>query len=167
MSSSLHFFAIPALDAQAAQDELNQFLAQHRVVTIEKQWLVAGSDSHWAVCVTVAAGPGPLPAALKLPVSKGGRTDKVDYREVLPPDEFAVFAVLRSLRQTMASQEGVPPYALFTNEQLADMARQRPHSLEALRAINGVGDARAGKYGAAFLNILHPPPAAPAPDGPP
>lgn len=167
MSSTLHFFAIPALDTQAAQEELNQFLAQHRVVALEKQWLAAGSDSHWAVCVTVAAGPGPLPAALKLPGSKGGRSDKVDYREVLPPDEFVVFAALRSLRQTMASQEGVPPYALFTNEQLAAMVRQRPHSLEALRAIDGVGEARAGKYGAAFLNILHPPPAAPSPDGPP
>ena len=163
MSSSLHFFAIPALDAQGAQDQLNQFLAQHRVVALEKQWLAAGSDSRWAVCVTVAAGPGPLPAALKLPGSKGGRTDKVDYREVLPPDEFALFAALRSLRQAMSSQEGVPPYALFTNEQLAVMARERPHSLEALRNIDGVGQARVAKYGAAFLSLLHP---QPAPAGP-
>lgn len=153
----MDFYAIPALARAAAQDGLNQFLTQDRVVAIEKQWLAGGSDAHWAVCVTVASGAGPLPAALKLPSSKGGRSDKADYREVLSPDDFVLFAVLRSTRQTMASQEGVPPYALFTNEQLANIARQRPHRLEALRRIDGIGEARAGKYGPAFLTVVNPP----------
>jgi superfamily II DNA helicase RecQ len=154
MSSTLHFFSIPALAPMAAQNALNQFLTQHRVVALEKQWLSAGADSHWAVCVTVALGQDALPSVLKLPSSKGGRVDKVDYREVLNPDDFGVFAVLRALRQSMAAQEGVPPYALFTNEQLAAMARQRPADAAALRSIDGVGEARAGKYGVAFLNAL-------------
>ncbi|HRQ95177.1 MAG TPA: hypothetical protein PK440_09285 [Candidatus Accumulibacter phosphatis] len=63
MSSELHFFAIHALDGRAAQEELNGFLAQHRVLTIEKQWLAAGLDSHRVVCVGVANGPGALPDA--------------------------------------------------------------------------------------------------------
>jgi hypothetical protein len=63
MSSELHFFAIHALDGRAAQDELNRFLAQHRVLRVEKPWLAAGLDSHWVVCVGVANGPGAPPAA--------------------------------------------------------------------------------------------------------
>lgn len=64
-TTSLQFFAIPAIDSQAAQADLNAFMAAHRVVAVDRQWLAAGLDSRWAVCVTVAAGPGLLPAALK------------------------------------------------------------------------------------------------------
>ena len=154
MSSTLHFFSIPALGGRAEQDALNAFVAQQRVVALDKHWLDAGLDSCWAVCVTVAAGPGPLPATLKLAGSKGGRAEKIDYREVLDPDDFAVFAALRGLRQQLSGQDGVPPYALFTNEQLAVMARQRPTSADALRTIDGVGEARVSKYGAAFLAVV-------------
>jgi len=115
MRSQLHF-------SQAAQAELNAFLAQHRVVSVEKQWLNAGVESHWAVCVSVAEGSGPLPEA-----------GKVDYREVLDEADFAVFAELRVLRKTLAEAEGVPPYAVFTNEQLADLGRRRVTSAQARR----------------------------------
>jgi hypothetical protein len=78
MSNSLHFFTIPALAPAAAQETLNQFLAQHRVVTMEKQWLAAGADSHWVICVTVAAGQAALPNALKLD-AKAGRHDQLPF----------------------------------------------------------------------------------------
>ena len=60
MTNELHIFAIHAVDGRAAQDEVNGLPTQHRVVTIEKQWLAAGLDSHWVVCVGVANGPGVL-----------------------------------------------------------------------------------------------------------
>lgn len=154
MSSELHFFSIPALDSRPAQNELNRFLAQHRVLTVEKQWLAAGIDSHWALCIGVDTGAGPLPDALKITGSKAARPAKVDYREVLVPEDFAVFAALRSLRKELSEREGVPQYALFTNEQLACMARDRPSSEQALRAIDGVGEARSRKYAAPFLAAI-------------
>jgi hypothetical protein len=43
---------------------------------------------------------------------------------------------------------------VFTNEQLAAMVRQRTNSLKTLEEIPGVGAARVGKYGAAFLEVL-------------
>jgi hypothetical protein len=118
MSTTVHFFTIPALAPLAAEQALNRFLAAHRVVVVEKQWVAAGIDSAWAVCVTVALGQGPLPAELKRPSAKMVRTERVDYREILSPDDFAVFATLRSLRKDLAEQEGVPIYAFsrwFTN----------------------------------------------------
>lgn len=157
MSSTLHFFTIPAFAADEQQAALNQFLTRHRVVAVEKHWLAVGTDSHWVICVTVADGPGPLPSALKLPYAKGakgGRGDRVDYREVLSQDDFALFAILRDLRQTMSAAESVPPYVLFTNEQLAAIAQRRPVDIDAMRNIEGVGAARIGKYGEAFLNAL-------------
>lgn len=65
-----------------------------------------------------------------------------------------MFARLRALRKTLAEQEGVPAYALFTNEQLAGMVQRRVRTVGDLREIDGVGEARVEKYGGAFLDIL-------------
>ena len=50
----MHFFAIPALDPGAAQADLNEFIASHRVASVERQFVQAGPDSHWALCVSIA-----------------------------------------------------------------------------------------------------------------
>jgi len=78
----------------------------------------------------------------------------VDYKEVLNEVDFAVFARLRELRKTLAEKEAVPPYAVFTNEQLAAMVTQKSDSLTALGQIEGVGASRLEKYGPAFLEFL-------------
>jgi len=147
----MHFFAIPALDPAAAQAELNHFIAAHRVASVERQFVQAGTDSHWVVCVSVAPGPGPLPAALKADAS---RTGKVDYKQLLSDAEFTVYAELRALRKRLAEEGGVPVYAVFSNEQLAAMVQQRVDSAESLQALDGVGEARTRRYGTAFVERL-------------
>ena len=54
----------------------------------------------------------------------------------------------------MAEREAVPPYSIFTNEQLASMVTQKAESLAALGQIEGIGAARLEKYGALFLEAL-------------
>ncbi|MFO0874376.1 MAG: HRDC domain-containing protein [Phycisphaerales bacterium] len=150
------FFAIPALDPQAAQQELNAFLATHRVVSVEWQWIDAGTDSAWGARVTVAAGPGPLPRSLK--AERGVESDKparIDYREILNEDDFKRFAELRLWRKGVAESEGVPVYAVFTNEQLAAIVTRRVADLSELAAIDGVGAARVERYGRRLLDHLH------------
>ena len=79
---------------------------------------------------------------------------KVDYKDVLTDAEFAVFARLRALRKEMSEREGIAAYAIFTNEQLAEIVRGRIASLAGLRQLPGVGEARTERYGAAFLTIV-------------
>ena len=85
---------------------------------------------------------------------KGGGRGKVDYREVLSPEDFAVFARLRQARKEIAQAEAVPVYTVFTNEQLAQMVQSRATTRAALEKVAGVGDARIGKYGERVLEIL-------------
>ncbi len=68
--------------------------------------------------------------------------------------EFALFAKLRNLRKTLAEGEGVPVYAVFTNEQLAAMVTRRASTTAAIAAVPGVGEARLKKYGDALLSVL-------------
>jgi superfamily II DNA helicase RecQ len=90
-----------------------------------------------------------------LPVSmKSGSARKLDYREVLSEADFEVFARLRLLRKQVAERDGVPPYAVFSNEQLADLVRQRATTSSAMARIEGIGAARVERYAAVFLPVL-------------
>lgn len=154
-------FAIPAMDPQAAEDEMNRFCSTNRIVACERQFVDVGLHSYWAVCVTLADGPGPLPDALKTHDGRSGsrsdgtaRRTTVDYKALLDPADFAVFAKLRAWRKTMAEADGVPLYSVFTNEQLAAAATSRADTLAALGEIDGVGPARLDRYGALLLSQL-------------
>ncbi|MBB4268005.1 HRDC domain-containing protein [Roseospira visakhapatnamensis] len=142
----LRFFTIPAHGGDDAAEALNRFLAGHRVVAVDRSFIQDGRNSAWAVCVTIENGPAPQATAAKKP--------RVDYREVLNEQDFAVFARLRAVRKDLAEAEGIPAYAIFTNEQLADMVRRKVRSAGALREIDGVGEARVDKYAGSFLDVL-------------
>lgn len=144
------FFTIPYHNPEESVAELNRFLAGHRILTVDRQFIPNGSNSAWALCVAFDSGEATVAARLG-PTARRG---KVDFKDILSDPEFAVFARLRALRKERSDAEGVPAYALFTNEQLAEMVQKRASSLTALREIAGVGEARAAKYGEAFLAIL-------------
>jgi superfamily II DNA helicase RecQ len=146
---ALKFFIVPAFDPAAAEAKINAFPGRHRVVTIERRWVEQGGGSFWAICVDHFPAGGSdnrRTAAL-------GR-NRVDYRQVLSPEEFVVFSRLRELRKQIAQSEAVPVYAIFTNEQLAQAVQHRCRSADALKAIDGFGDARIEKYGEQLLAIL-------------
>jgi superfamily II DNA helicase RecQ len=142
----LRFFTIPIPGGDEAAEELNRFLAAHRVLAVDRHLARDGGASVWAVCVSYEPAGESRPAA--------GKRAKVDYREVLSEADFTVYARLRSLRKEIAEREGVPVYSLFTNEQMAEMVTRRVDSAAAMREIAGVGEARVDKYGAAFLAAL-------------
>jgi len=138
------FFSIPIQEPQPAEAELNAFCAGRRIAAIEKHFVADGASSLWAFCV------GYLDSSPSVIRSR----EKVDYREVLSETDFSVYAKLRNLRKSFAEEEGIPAYAVFTNEQLAAMVRSGITSLKAMAKIDGVGKSRLDKYGKAFLEIL-------------
>jgi len=151
------FFHIPALDPDAQAEALNRFLGQYRILSLDRHLVANGEGSFWALAVSYAdseTAPGAPEAAGR------GRKSRVDYREVLDQQAFATYAALRSLRKDLAEREGVPAYALFTNEQLAAMVQRKASTAAELAEIEGVGKARVDKYAAAFLEVLNAPPAA-------
>lgn len=65
-----------------------------------------------------------------------------------------LFEVLRQLRREVAAQAGIAPYQVFPDTVLADLARSRPTTLDALRRIPGVGDYRLTSFGLIFVNAI-------------
>lgn len=73
--------------------------------------------------------------------------------EVALPDR-GLFQQLRSLRRELAERDEVPPYVVFNDATLQEMARLRPQNLEQLRQVSGVGAVKLGRYGQDFLRVL-------------
>jgi len=65
-----------------------------------------------------------------------------------------MFEHLRRLRLQIAREEGVAAYIIFTDRTLIAMARERPMGLDAMRAIEGVGERKLAQYGEAFLEAI-------------
>ena len=63
----------------------------------------------------------------------------------------ALFDRLRALRKRIADESGLPPFVVFSDATLAEMARTIPDNRQELRQVNGVGELKLGKYGDAFL----------------
>lgn len=81
--------------------------------------------------------------------------NRIDYKEILSEDEFVIFSKLRDLRKQVAQTQAVPVYAIFTNEQLANMVQQQVKTKTDLENITGVGDGRIEKYGNQFLEVIN------------
>ena len=65
-----------------------------------------------------------------------------------------LFERLRALRLEIARERGVPPYVIFHDATLRDMARQRPQSMPALLGVKGVGARKADDLGGRFLTAI-------------
>jgi superfamily II DNA helicase RecQ len=80
----------------------------------------------------------------------------VDYREVLNQEQFELFSRLRDKRKELALRDGVQVYTIMTNEQLAEVVKQKISDVADLGQIDGIGAARIEKYGADLLSGIEP-----------
>lgn len=75
----------------------------------------------------------------------GGKTSTADK---------TLFALLKDLRKQLSRKEDLPPFVIFQDPSLEDMAIQYPIKLDELLQITGVGAGKAQKYGAPFLELI-------------
>jgi superfamily II DNA helicase RecQ len=148
MSLQYKFFSIPIPYGQDVEDGMNAFLRSIRLVHVHREIVCQDNRHYWAVSVEYLTGTAGEPRR-----SEAAKR-KIDYKEELSPENFAVFAKLREWRKTAATREAVQLYAVFMNEQLAAMVERRVTTKSELMAIDGVGEARSSKYGDEVLAIL-------------
>jgi ATP-dependent DNA helicase RecQ len=67
-----------------------------------------------------------------------------------------LFDALRACRRELAQDQGVPPYVIFHDSTLREMAEQRPSSIREFSHISGIGQKKLDAYGDAFLNAIRP-----------
>jgi ATP-dependent DNA helicase RecQ len=68
--------------------------------------------------------------------------------------DVRLFEALRASRRERAAEQHVPPYAIFHDATLAEIARRRPKSSDALRGVSCVGQSKLQRYGGAVLELV-------------
>ncbi len=147
----IKLFSVPALDPGTGEHDVNQFCAQHRVVSIERRLVTVHDRPVWCFCVEYLLQANPAAAA-----GGGDYRPRVDYKQLLNEDDFRVFSKLRELRKELAEKEQVPVFTVFTNEHLAAIAKVRPTSATELHRIDGIGDGKVARYGERVLAVVGP-----------
>lgn len=87
-------------------------------------------------------------------VRVGRKAERQKAREALPETDRALFEKLRAKRSELARAQGLPPYVIFHDKTLVEMAARSPGSLAELAAVPGVGEAKLARYGEAFLEVI-------------
>jgi ATP-dependent DNA helicase RecQ len=139
------------LDQKAWQSVLRQLAARGFIST--------DHEAHGALVIEESARPV-LKGELKIefrrdPKSSGRKRQAREANEAwASPEEETLFQALRAERLRLAREQGVPPYVIFHDSSLREMARRRPSSMAELGDIPGFGSAKVARYGAAFLAII-------------
>lgn len=148
------FFCIPVFSPESEALALNEFLHKHPQARVDRQLIVDGQHSAWAVCCTLSDDRMTRESIGFGQASGGVQRQRVRYREILSPEHFAGYAVLRELRNRLAKEQNIPPYSIFTNAQLADMVQFDPLDRQRLASIDGVGEKRVARYADLFISAL-------------
>jgi len=110
----------------------------------EKSWPVLRGDTP----VQLRKDPQPVKSG------KTARTAGPIENETLSAVEMELFEALRHLRLDTARELGVPPYVVFHDRTLREMAQCKPCSRSDLLQITGIGELKADKHGQAFLAAI-------------
>ena len=126
-------------------------------VLLERGLLTADPERYNALFLTqtgnaLMRGRGEL--RIKLPREKKPETAARRTEELAADVDEKLFEKLRALRTKVAQRAGVPPYVVFSNATLADMAARQPKSEYELLGVRGVGEAKARRYGAEFVDCI-------------
>ncbi len=144
----IKIFTIPLFENDEMVQEINNFLATHRVVDMEQ---TCAGERYWTFCIRYVPSGGE--GNNNQWKGQAATQKKVDYKTVLSEEEFTRFSALRAIRKKLAEEDGIPAFAVFTDAELASFSKLEELSETALTKVDGVGKQRAKNYGEKLLNI--------------
>jgi ATP-dependent DNA helicase RecQ len=89
------------------------------------------------------------------PTRRGPKPDRKATAAIeLEPEEHAIWEALRVWRLEEARRQQLPPYVIFHDATLIEVARRRPISLTSLATVPGIGASKLDRYGSAIIEIV-------------
>jgi len=93
----------------------------------------------------------------KDPEGRSSRTKRATKSSIIleREDDKALFEALRATRKNLAEEQGVPPYVIFADATLIEMAKKRPLKSDDFLELSGVGQTKLERYGATFMDVIY------------
>ncbi|MBX2926628.1 MAG: HRDC domain-containing protein [Saprospiraceae bacterium] len=139
----IKLFTIPVGDGGGALAEMNAFLRGNKILEVENQLVNNEHGAYWCFCVRYIERAYP-----EADTKKGV---KVDYRSVLDEATFQKFSKLREIRKKISVDEGLSAFIIFTDEELAELAKLDEITEKNMLAIKGVGEKKVERFAKYFI----------------
>jgi superfamily II DNA helicase RecQ len=139
------FFCIPIFGGEE-EASLNQFLSSQRVLEIDKKIVDINGNAMLSFCVKYIAESTSW--------ASSRQKEKVDYKNKLTPEQFEIFSKLRAIRKLFAGEEGLPAYAIFTDEELSLIASLENITEKSVGEIPGIGVKKKERYASRIIQVL-------------
>lgn len=125
---------------------------------IAQGYLHVDMERHGALRLTESARPL-LRGETQLQLRRQAKNTKSKTKAAKKPgalraDDYPLFEALRQCRLELSRDLGVPPYVIFHDSTLLEIARLRPATLEDMHLISGIGERKLEEFGEAFLEIV-------------
>lgn len=132
-------------------EEIREFIKDKEIISITDYHFIKNDVPY----LTFILRYFPHRAELETKVTQKEKRDHQDedWKKLLTDADMGLFNILRDWRSQRCKKEGVPPYILFTNQQLAMIVKRRPQSIAELTQIDGIGKGKAQKYGEEVLSL--------------
>ena len=133
---------------------LTEFIKDKSVISLREHFFIRNETPYLVVLVVYDPVQEAVPGHAT--GSEAGKRKKRDesWRALLQDRDMPLFDSLRSWRSERCKKEGVPPYVICNNKQLANIVKACPQSIAALMRIDGMGKIKAEKYGQEILALL-------------
>jgi ATP-dependent DNA helicase RecQ len=133
-------------------------LTKEQWLNLSRQFLQIGiinKDYNYGSLKVTEKGNSVLTGDLKV---KGRlKPDEISYKvkkDSIPEYDNELFSLLKNKRKTIADNIGVPPYVIFPDRTLIEMASYFPQKANSLTTIHGIGRMKLKRYGKIFLEVI-------------
>lgn len=137
----IKIFSIPIMGGEAITEELNAFLRSKKIIQVDQHFVQGSQGVAWTFCIKYTEDFSAFNKS----------KEKIDYKEVLDEATFKRFSKMREIRKQVAKEQGVPAYAVFIDEEMAEMAKLPALTLAGMKKIKGIGEKKLEKYGHYFV----------------
>ena len=140
----IKLFTIPIIDSGKVLEEMNIFLKSNKILGVQDQLVSNESGMYWCFCIRY------IECGLSGAVTS---KEKIDYKYVLNDSEFKRFSRMREIRKKVAAEQGIPAFAVFTDEELAGLAKMEEVTRESMMSVKGIGDKKVERFAEHFIGI--------------
>lgn len=147
----IKIFCLPFDSVQSSfkETEVRDFFKDKQVVSVNDYFFTRNDIPYLTLVFKYLSQPPDETARVASTSSKKNES----WKNLLSESDMGLFQLLRDWRSQKCRKEGVPPYVLFNNTQLAEIVKLRPQSHSDLSKVEGIGDAKIKKYADEILAI--------------
>ena len=140
----IKLFTVPIGDNGTALEDMNRFLRTNKILEVKDQLVSNENGAYWCFCVRYIERTFNPTSNDKI---------KVDYRKVLDGETFKRVSGLREIRKKVAANEGIPAFAVFTDEELAGLAKLGTVTEKNMLSVKGIGEKKVERFPKHFITI--------------